>query len=666
MTRLRSRGGFSRRDGSALVWAVVILLVLAILVGTVLTLSLSYFTRSLSSNQSKQAYFTARSAASALADQICGSSVGDAGQAILDRLGANGDSVSIDAMQFTSTGGTQSHMGTCKAILTRESYNGHDTIRITATATVGGQSKSVTMRLQYAGGTGGNTGNSTVLKDMVFNGVNNGNGSYAGLQTSSNMDVYISQYQNGVWMGSVDNTSAPQILGNLYSKSALTIDSSQSKATVVKGDIISDQSITFTGYKTTIGVDTSSGSQTSTKIYTTGTVTINNSVVIYSTITAKMVNLNNETIFHNDITADSIVCGSSGYCNTKVYGDMSGNTVSLEDGIAVTGNVTAGTLTMQGNAVVNGNVTANTIVMSDQAKIYGTVTADSLTLKNNALITGDVTARSIAASSQGKIDGSVTAGSMTESNQWMNPVITGNLTVEQAISSYVKVGGTVKPGVAYTASSPTSSPVGPIVSILPDEPSLPTMPELSDHQAEAKAFSSATQLLGNTDGSDSYYVVSKTMSVDKLSTQQSADFKGNIYIYVPSGISLTINDMTKPDLSKTSPYVYIIVESGGKLIRSNKEAEQNWGTKYYKSFYGYILGKEGSTVTIGRGTSIYGGVFSENAVCGYDVTINYWPISGSSSGSSGGSSGSSSGSSSVSSGSASGWSVLQYEEGVTS
>jgi hypothetical protein len=142
-----ARNTITRQKGSVLTWAIVILLVLTVLVGAVLTLSLSYYTRSLNNNSLKQAYFTARSAVNAIAEELCGSTAN--GKTMLAKLLSNGDVLEIPNIQFDNH---QSDMGTCKAVLKRESYRGLDTILITATATVGSQTESVSLRLQQKAG----------------------------------------------------------------------------------------------------------------------------------------------------------------------------------------------------------------------------------------------------------------------------------------------------------------------------------------------------------------------------------------------------------------------------------------------------------------------------------------------------------------------------------
>ena len=144
-----ARNNITQQKGSVLTWAIVILLVLTVLVGAVLTLSLSYYTRSMNNNSLKQAYFTARSAVNAIAQELCGSVETANGQAMLAKLPSNGDLLEIPNIQFDNN---QSDMGTCKAVLKRESYHGLDTILITATATVGSQTESVSLRLQQKAG----------------------------------------------------------------------------------------------------------------------------------------------------------------------------------------------------------------------------------------------------------------------------------------------------------------------------------------------------------------------------------------------------------------------------------------------------------------------------------------------------------------------------------
>lgn len=59
-------------SGSALLWAVIVLAVMVVFVGAGLTLSSAYHKRSLDQKTQRQAYFTARSVAAAVADTIAG------------------------------------------------------------------------------------------------------------------------------------------------------------------------------------------------------------------------------------------------------------------------------------------------------------------------------------------------------------------------------------------------------------------------------------------------------------------------------------------------------------------------------------------------------------------------------------------------------------------
>lgn len=133
------------RNGAVLVWAMVVLLLLTILIGAVLTLSMAYYTRCVNSHSAKQADFTARSAVDSIAGVLCGTGTNENRDAILSKLTSDGSELNLNDLQFA-----QQSFGSCSAAIKRESYGGSDTLLITATAVVGKQTKSVSLRLSQS------------------------------------------------------------------------------------------------------------------------------------------------------------------------------------------------------------------------------------------------------------------------------------------------------------------------------------------------------------------------------------------------------------------------------------------------------------------------------------------------------------------------------------
>lgn len=605
MIKMKADAFCASRKGSVLVWAVVDLLLLSILIGSVLTLSMAYYIRSVNNNNAKQAYYTARSAVDSIAGIFCDATSGQNRETLLSKLTAEGSNINLSDLKFNANPG----MGSCSAVIKRESYNGSDTLLITATAVVGKQTKSVSLRLQN------HTSEQSSPFDQLVIGTSTGSGSSGvtnyGFQTDSRTDLYIGSDLSEFDINITANGNSPQLLGNVYSKSPFYIKSDYYANTHVHGNIISDQLVSLSD-NVTVGPypGCCAGTQKESEVYTTSVFTAIDAAKIYSKVTAQSVALSDEVSAYNDISAD--------------------------------------TITIQDNVTVTGNITANRLVMSNQAKVMGNVTAGNLVLQNNALITGNVNAVNITINKGGKIDGTVTAKSVASSGNWQNPMITGDLTIESSVSSNIRVGGKITAGVPYTWSG---TPFTPLVSKVPPAPGDPVLPSPSDHPATA--YSNPDQMLGNTDGSDSYYTVNGNLNVTTMKTQG----QGNIYIFVMSGATFTLNDMTPEN--KTNPHVFIIVESGGTFKRTNIEAEEWMDKSMYKDFYGYICGKSGSTIYIGRGTHIYGGISAKSAAYGIDVAVNYIPtnvLAGSSTGGSSGTSGTGGGTVQTSA-----WSALQYE-----
>lgn len=134
----------NNQKGAVLVWAVVVLLLLSILVGAVLTLSMAYYTRCVTNNEARQAYFTARSAADSIAAILCGANTTGSRDELLAKVPSDGSSYRLDNLKFNQYANT---MGKCHADLKYENVSSSKTLLITAAATVGTQTKSLSLRL---------------------------------------------------------------------------------------------------------------------------------------------------------------------------------------------------------------------------------------------------------------------------------------------------------------------------------------------------------------------------------------------------------------------------------------------------------------------------------------------------------------------------------------
>ena len=574
--------------GFVLVSAVVLLLVFAILIGIVLTISYASLARSVKNNSEKQAYSTVRFVVEAIAADLTRETSSLLKESVLSSLAESGDTLTITSVEYF---GAEGNVGNCDVLLTREEKDGLDTLLISATAQVGTAQKNISLRLEYHFGEGGG---SDYFGQLVLNGSSiSGSATpvFNGISTSTTTDLFISDvYITQLSVDITSNGNTPLIKGNVYAEVPFILGSRYYSIppTHVHGKIISDANVTI-NHNSTVGAHTGccDAPIKPSEIFSLATVTLNNEAKVYCPILARTVTTKNETIINSSI---------------------SGDTVNIQANSIVTGSITANTLIIQNNTIVTGDIHAKSLVLRDNGLINGNVTAESVTIRNG-----------------GKINGSATVKTISAVSAWQSPMITGNLTSQNAVPSAVRVGGTVKAGIAYTAES-TPVSLDLFVSRLPEKTSPPVLPELEDYMGEAVLFDGQSTNYGKTDGSSSFIIVNGNWSNVGLKTQG----EGSLYFYIMDGANFNLNDTRT--LRQTNPNIYFIVEPGGVFSRSNTQAENNANRSQYKDFYGYIYGKEGSDVYIGRGTSIYGGIYAANAKLGIDVTIHHVPSTGGTSG----------------------------------
>lgn len=123
----KGRWAPANEAGSGIVWALTVAGFLLILVGAVLTLSLSYHNRSLKNDDQRQAYLTARSGAEMIAKEFAkGSSTAREITAYLQENGT----WTVDDVGFAA------ELGICSLLVRLEEQPGNgDTLTVTVTAT---------------------------------------------------------------------------------------------------------------------------------------------------------------------------------------------------------------------------------------------------------------------------------------------------------------------------------------------------------------------------------------------------------------------------------------------------------------------------------------------------------------------------------------------------
>lgn len=130
--------------GSAVVWAMIVIMLLMILVAAALSLSMGYYSRSLLNNDARQAYFSARSVALSLAAEICSSEAEDG----LMPAEGDADKLLTDIMIYENDGTLARRTPFMDATISRinEKY-----AIILVEADVNGQSNDVRLRLCLVG-----------------------------------------------------------------------------------------------------------------------------------------------------------------------------------------------------------------------------------------------------------------------------------------------------------------------------------------------------------------------------------------------------------------------------------------------------------------------------------------------------------------------------------
>jgi|GEM_PF-2097782 len=147
------------KKGSALVWAVSSMLILAVVAAAVLTMGGVYAHRSIRDNSSRQAYLTARSAVDAMIAQL----EQEEGSTTLVPAAAG----SSQAVSFTVPDPLP---GQISASIGREVAGGVAYALLSATAIVGEASETVKARMKLAEGGGGGGGDSPVWDYRIFAG----------------------------------------------------------------------------------------------------------------------------------------------------------------------------------------------------------------------------------------------------------------------------------------------------------------------------------------------------------------------------------------------------------------------------------------------------------------------------------------------------------------
>lgn len=275
----------SHTRGSAIVWAMAVTMILTIFVTAVLSIALAFVTRSIRQNAQKQAYFTARSAIDTLAGEI--SRGLDQGTALVEKLKEQPDGVyAIDRFPFPED------MGTCAVTMT---YT-EEEIAIRATAEYRGEKRTVTGYLvgHYVSpaddGLYGSGLYATTIHELDEDGTTIAypytlrRATFGGGQ-----DVYIRRRNEGIVVRGEDAPIwFPRNLLS-YGKVEIISGADASGSVSIGGEIVAAGNVTLSGSAVTVGSAENPGG-----IYAQGTVKLTGNAVVYGDITADSVTLQDD------------------------------------------------------------------------------------------------------------------------------------------------------------------------------------------------------------------------------------------------------------------------------------------------------------------------------------------------------------------------------------
>lgn len=304
-----------KERGSAIIWAMAVIMLLVVLVTAALSIALAYFSASLHENQQKQAYLTARSAVNILTEQV--NDEVNKKDLIPTKYGETGK-IKIPSVKMSD------QMGTCSAELTRtkETVNGkeEDRLIITAHAKVYEQTYSMNAVLALTNGSGGSVepepeppvdkyfGNGMFFTNFAY-----GQNStvYGPMDTTAGTDVFF--YNND---GSTLNFSCSNLVGTKLVEGPITL----------RGNVLCNQGVTM------------SGSDEVNRILVKGNVISSNESSDYNTYFYKELAIGGYTTVEGNVYARGIL--------------------KLKDGAVIKGNVIAGQIQMEnpGGVTIEGTV----------------------------------------------------------------------------------------------------------------------------------------------------------------------------------------------------------------------------------------------------------------------------------------------------------------------
>lgn len=586
----------------------------------ILAVSSAYFEEGETRADRRQAYLTARSVADAAAAQL-GDFEGELSQQLYG-LDA-GERLELGAVE-----GLTPEMGDCTLRLVRETGGA----AIEATATVDGEIALCRAEL------------SVELLDLS-GGPLDGVAEISLGEVLSPLDGFAAQADVRIGTGErtvslIGTERLPlSLLETLYSGAPLSVQAE--RGSVIRGGIVATRDVELSG-ALTVG-DGERGITTSGKVVIRGGVTVKGDVSaqeivlegdgtlrVEGTLNAQRISLSGGSVTGR-VTAESLEVGEggsvtseellvqrlslngNGALSTGTAGTLRAESIELKDRatLAAGANCLTDSFSCAGESVLTGTVETKESSFGDAACMTGTLRTENFSFApdwtgtvEGTLICAqpfeglsreqlpEETEGTTAPSEENEETNAEKEPALPEERQESEDQLAGDGPLR---SDRVKGTITLEPGLVLPEVTVTPPEREPVLLPLLREPALPDSELLPSSVCETIG-TREQETVGSEDG-DSYYRVCG----DELS-ELVVRGTGNVYLYLCEGSELTLSSV-RYEMQSPASNLFLIVEQGAKLELSLPEGER---------FYGYLCGKEGSSVRLVTGgrsrRSIVGGV----------------------------------------------------------
>ncbi len=317
------------------------------------------------------------------------------------------------------------------------------------------------------------------------------------------------------------------------------------------------------------------------------------------------------SVTSEELSVQRLSLGGDGTLSSGTAGTLRAESVELRDRAALTagGSCLVGSLSCAGESVLTGRVEAQESSFGDGARMTGTLRTGKFSFASGW--TGTIEGTLICAQPfeglsreplPGETEGTASSdedqtaaegmAASPEKGQEPEGSLAGDGTLR---SDHVKGTITLEPELALPSAVVTPPERKTVLLPLSRKPALPDS-ELLPRSVCETIGSREQETVGSARG-DSYYRVCGDV-LSELVVRGT----GNVYLYLCEGSELTLSSV-RYETEAPAPNLFLIVEQGANLDLSLPEGER---------FYGYLYGKEGSSVRLVTGgrsrRSIVGGV----------------------------------------------------------